>query len=263
VIDTSAKNRNHVDGELTPEERAIQDKREALAEIERQEQLVRRRKRDAADAEATTILGDEREGRQVSVKPPGPLDEAQQLFEAGSINDAARLLRRVRVVAAERGRVDVLTEVDDLASQMRAHLTGNERHAFDGLVAHGELEPGKREHARKFSAAWSLKVVGLAPIGGTALIFLWLAATANRVTLGIVLILVIISVTAALAYLAWRRPGLTGGLLVAFTPIGMGLGALGGSLWGVVWLGGVPLVSGLLFIFASLRRKRPTFTSSL
>src|SRR6266571_1934277 len=63
-------------------------------------------------------------------------------------------------------------------------------------------------------------------------------------------------------YLAWRRPRLTGGLLVAFAPIGFGLGALGG-LGAAIWFAGVPLVSGLLLIVASLWRKRPTFTSSL
>ncbi len=77
----------------------------------------------------------------MSVKPPNPLDEAQELFEAGSVNDAARLLHRLGVMAAARGRDDVLAEVNDLVSQMRAYLKGGERDAFDSLVAHGELGP--------------------------------------------------------------------------------------------------------------------------
>jgi hypothetical protein len=121
----------------------------------------------------------------------------------------------------------------------------------------------KPEHAQKFSAAWWLKVIGFVPWAGTALIFVLTAATARRITQGAIAILVILAVTAAFSYLAWRRPGLAGGLLVAFTPIAFGLAAFGGEIWGVVWLAGVPLVSGVLLIFASLWRRRQTFTSSL
>ncbi len=80
----------------------------------------------------------------MSAKPPNPLDQAQELFEAGSVNDAARLLHRVRAWAAARSRDDVLADADDLVSQMQAYLKGDELDAFDALVAHGEPDREKQ-----------------------------------------------------------------------------------------------------------------------
>jgi hypothetical protein len=74
-----------------------------------------------------------------------PLDTAQELFEKGSILDAADLLRQVRDSASARARVDVVGRVDDLVEQMRAHLSGSELYDFDrsleGKRVKRQIEP--------------------------------------------------------------------------------------------------------------------------
>jgi O-antigen ligase len=69
-------------------------------------------------------------------------------------------------------------------------------------------------------------------------------------------------VIGAFAYLAWRKPALAGGLLVAFTPFGAFAALLGSTnldpasqvILGFVWFAGLPLVSGLMLLVAALVR---------
>jgi hypothetical protein len=77
---------------------------------------------------------------------PDPLEQAQELFEAGLVEDAADLLRQVREAARARGRFDVVAEIEGMAHQMRTHVNGTEREAFDrvlerGLPARDTLRP--------------------------------------------------------------------------------------------------------------------------
>lgn len=49
------------------------------------------------------------------------------------------MLHHAREAAKAQARVDVLTQIDDIAGDMRAQLGGAEREAFDGVLEHGGL----------------------------------------------------------------------------------------------------------------------------
>lgn len=76
---------------------------------------------------------------------PDPLDDARELFRAGSVNDAAKLLHFTRETARANARVDLLVQVDDLVDRMRAQLAPVERQQFDEVLERGESEVTARE----------------------------------------------------------------------------------------------------------------------
>jgi len=128
-----------------------------------------------------------------------------------------------------------------------------------------------RAHKRRFSGAWWLKVVGLAPLGIAGVTLLSLAvvfgarfatrSSAHNLHTWLTFLITAL-VTGALGYLGWRRPGLVGLLiLVLLTPVGLlfGLYVLGGSTFDVVFgelVAACPVVSGLLLIVAAGWRSR-------
>jgi hypothetical protein len=63
------------------------------------------------------------------------LDTAQALYEDGHVLRAADLLRGERGLAEQSGDAARATEIDDLVTQMRQHLGGDELRAFDGALA--------------------------------------------------------------------------------------------------------------------------------
>jgi hypothetical protein len=126
-------------------------------------------------------------------------------------------------------------------------------------------------HKQRFSGAWWLKLVGLAPL---AILLVYLASATIVFTLRrssahnlhTWLTLVIEAAAAgAFAYLGWRRPGVVGWLFILVSPITgflpvVGLALLGSGATGITLIypifavllfGGVPLVSGLLLLIAA------------
>jgi hypothetical protein len=102
-------------------------------------------------------------------------------------------------------------------------------------------------------------VIALVPFAVSIVLFLYSGTVIPAFAIG------------AFAYVGWRRPGIVGGLLVAFAPFGA-FGALLGStnldpasqvILGLVWLGGLPLVSGLLFLVAARKRASSSCASSV
>ena len=116
-----------------------------------------------------------------------------------------------------------------------------------------------RAHEQRFSIAWWLKLLALVPFAVSIVLFLF-AGT-----------LIPALVTGAFAYLGWRKPRFVGGLLIAIAPFGAFVALLGSTnldpasqvILGFVWLGGLPLVSGVLFIVAACKRASSTLRSSV
>jgi hypothetical protein len=141
-----------------------------------------------------------------------------------------------------------------------------EPHMAEDMTPNRLAVQSKREasgsHKRRFSGAWWLKLVGLAPLGIIAVSYLFgVAFFGWRFTA-----LVTAVVTGGLAYLGWRKPRLLGGLLVVFAPLGaffmwVSLHVGGFNTWrefivAMVVFSGVPLASGLLLIVAARWRTR-------
>jgi hypothetical protein len=112
--------------------------------------------------------------------------------------------------------------------------------------------PLGRPHERRFSVAWWLKLLALVPLAVSAAFFLTVATTASEAAIPAVVI-------GAFAYLAWRKPGLVGGLLIAFAPFGAFAALLGSTnldpasqvIFALTWFAGLPLASGVLLVVAA------------
>jgi hypothetical protein len=122
-----------------------------------------------------------------------------------------------------------------------------------------------RLHKQKFSVAWWLKLVGLAPLGIIAAYLLFATGFYGHNPHTYLSYAVAAAVTGAVTCLGWHRPGLVGLLiLVLLTPFGLvwwgyASGGIRPSTSDLV-IGALPLafpvVSGLMLIVAGLWRKR-------
>jgi hypothetical protein len=122
-----------------------------------------------------------------------------------------------------------------------------------------------RLHKQKFSVAWWLKLVGLAPLGIIAAYLLFATGFYGHNPHTYLSFAVAAAVTGAVACLGWHRPGLVGLLiLVLLTPPGLFVWwwihdsirpSTSDLVIGALWLA-FPLFSGLTLIVAGLWRKR-------
>lgn len=99
---------------------------------------------------------------------------------------------------------------------------------------------------RKLSIRITISALALLLL--SAGVFLWVAVTDHDGTALIPVILI-----GAVMFFAWRAPGKAGILLLLFSPIGFFLALLvSTNLEGLVWLGGIPLISGVLLVLADV-----------
>lgn len=80
------------------------------------------------------------------------LDRAQQAFEGGKADRAARIIHQVRSDAIKRQDGDELGVIDGLAAGMRAHLDGDELATFDSVVVFGN-KSGRPSRFKKVPAS--------------------------------------------------------------------------------------------------------------
>ena len=193
----------------------------------------------------------------MSVKPPNPLDEAQELFEAGSVDAAATLFHRVRERARARGREDVRAEIDEMVRQMRGYLTGRSLRRFDELFAHGEMnETSAPRKTNLQGVAILLKIAGIALLGLYFLFWLGLVATETDTSFLASEIGVLAGCFVVLGGLAWlslRHPLAAGALLIfpVTVPIGLFAGVFGDYAWLAICVG-TPALSGVVLVAAGL-----------
>jgi hypothetical protein len=89
------------------------------------------------------------------------IDQAITLFEDGHVEKAAYLLASMRRSAVDANDAERLAEIDDVVAQMQAHLSGEERESFDGVLSSGAV-PSDAETAtsRPFNPLkWATRVV--------------------------------------------------------------------------------------------------------
>jgi hypothetical protein len=109
------------------------------------------------------------------------------------------------------------------------------------------------------SLAWRLKVIGLTTIGVSAFLFAYLAVAHHSIGPAIPALVI-----GAFGLVGWRVPGVVGFLLILFAPIGAFLVLLGSTnldpasqvILGLVWWAGLPIVSGVLLVAATVFERR-------
>lgn len=171
-------------------------------------------------------------------------------------------IEALAVRAAEESEGRVSEKARSLAEQCDARRT----YMMTSRAVRIDLDrkPRPDAHKRRRSLAWCLKVAGLLPIAIFGLGVGFAAATDSTANGGsTILFLVVVLLIAALGLAAWRRPGLVGGLSLAFVPFGL-FGAVLGStnldptsqvIGLIVFLAGLPFVAGVLLVLAGRLRR--------
>ena len=194
------------------------------------------------------------------------LDRARQHLAEGNQRKAINELWRAEAVA----RTDATEAAGllQLASALRDQTRGRRRQDCDLLVGYAttylsraagqplapvEIPPKlPRAHTRRFSAAWWLKLVGVAPLGIIALRPIANAASGNA---ALPAVLIGLLLAFALAYVSWRKPGCLGCLVLVLAPLVALVAAYAYGNTGLL-AGGLMLIWALVLAVASRWRTR-------
>ena len=182
---------------------------------------------------------------------PDPLATAQELFEAGSVEEPADLLRQIRDVAMARGRVDVAAEVNEAAEQMRARMTSDKQEEFDRVLERGQPAGSL---VRPMAAAFRDPVVlALSLAAVVTLVVAWVQASSedchgtDRPASLTMLLLSVAAAGGAGLMLGLRNRGRASRRTVVGVASGLTAGVVwllwGGIIWWEVSVGDCPLLT--------------------
>lgn len=93
-------------------------------------------------------------------RPAEGLDLAQEVYENGDLDRAARLIRNEHQRAIKRHDDELVADVDAVWEQMRTHLDGEELARFDAIVATGRAAAAPADELDSTPLGFWLAIVG-------------------------------------------------------------------------------------------------------